>query len=1466
MLDEPGCAPRYWQQPALCYQSSDPYTWFSHPVATPARWAAWGQVDRALDSYLTGEMSPQPLGPPASYSQQQHIVKYSDKDQQMEAWDNDACEAAQKSALDAAHHARVAQGAATRLTLGNVGELVESVGALADTVRRMEERAVLLHERDEARIKVLELENSLAREEALRHKAEQSRNLEQVTIGAQTEQPVLESPPQLVAPAPPSQQMIVPLQREDERVRLDEELAEKLRAHERKVTALMEQSAALAEQQAKQALLLHERQTLMAERQLEAERRQLEAERRREEAERQRAEAEQLGMVGHLQAPPKEEHVTKMPSSPDHKTMEELATARAEIARLASTCEELRDRVDRAEAKQSTDSSGSEMSAISRGRRRHRRKRRSRRRQGDSLDDDDIENFDAEQFRILPVGRKAEPLSERGAAASAQRELDALRLQLRAREERDQARELAEATAARAKAEADLAEAMREIREHRNRAEDSALRLLEAERQRPEQLTSSSVTRLVEDKLALEAARLRDESNKELRRERDRLELDRLERERELANDAARRQRETENLLVKRLEELLSAVTATSRQHADSATQKTTEKEPLVRVAAENVAAVADGAKVEDAARIEGGTNDDIEPTGGEEDSEVGDTKDEPEAEPVLYKTLSSNDEIDNETTTATPRSMLRFDLPQRSSLDAIPGAEYASYGAYDKQEESVRPATPLNDEVPDVLMTMRWAKAARSQRAVTITFGDAPVPSEEAIRHMMSSFGVVSRCGRRQTTAVVLYVDPTSAARAARDYQGPWRVRRVADALSPGPTPRSRQSSAGSRGGRFFDNPQFSAPFSVVETSSRGFEMRTLDVVWGGRELAPKDDREFRAQFQFFGSIARSFRHDDRGMIMFSSPDECDRCLEEYRGPWRIARLATTIQRKPGKANLEEPDRAHMSGSEASPADAAVTARAIRCTFPAEAIATEDELLSTMNRFGTVVRARLGEASAVVMFAKAGEAERAIREYRGPWSVETVASSIAAAAPVTADTTHSAEIVRAASVKVAWNPGAPPPSERQLRLVLDEFGVIDRVVVRRRSAVVLYRNEAAAATAVRAYSGPWRLRRLFRLVKGNAAIKPGVANPAFRAAAPVDDELPTTRRRNPSSKRVQVAEVEDHPLVIEAGAPKDHDSEPGQGVDNDGAIDGEEEFVVEEGEKFPVEELEQHQSHVGEDDDQVPFASGEINDAEDEGDDVEDIQEPVEEEEEEDVEAMESQDRVRLERQERKRAATAELARMSTLSESLASRCIKVSWRIRPKTDAAFAAALADMGIVYVKASPLREKSAIFMFADSEQAARAVETINVSTDAFRAQVVDQPRRGSEPDAPPPTAERMALRERVRHELEESAAPAPGLPALAERCVKVAWAKSKGPASESDFEALMTALGLTFISKVIRTNSAILMFASPQLAHRAVDVINDRRGRNVTVANQKKVIEWTASIVASSSSSNAGSGGSVRLT
>mmetsp|Transcript_22453 Transcript_22453/g.69120 ORF Transcript_22453/g.69120 Transcript_22453/m.69120 type:complete len:386 (+) Transcript_22453:20-1177(+) len=261
---------------------------------------------------------------------------------------------------------------------------------------------------------------------------------------------------------------------------------------------------------------------------------------------------------------------------------------------------------------------------------------------------------------------------------------------------------------------------------------------------------------------------------------------------------------------------------------------------------------------------------------------------------------------------------------------------------------------------------------------------------------------------------------------------------------------------------------------------------------------------------------------------------------------------------------------------------------------------------------------------------------------------------------------------------------------------------------------------------------------------------------------------------------------------------------------------------------------------------------------------------------EEDDNGAASSEQQRRVRRRETISAALASVGE----EEALAARCVKISWKRRPGTEEAFRAALAAVEVTYVRAK-LRDKSAVVMFATSDEAQRAVAVVNHSnkdwTAALTLPLVEKKDddqllgRGASPRSSPssrtklspPNAvsseERVANRRAIKRELsadQDAAAttmsPTGQAPSVSARCIKVTWAKHKRPRDDKDFLATLAAMAMVPVSSKVRKNSAVVMFASPADARAAVDRILKFRDSNdlLQVGSERRSVRWSASVVA----------------
>ena len=82
----------------------------------------------------------------------------------------------------------------------------------------------------------------------------------------------------------------------------------------------------------------------------------------------------------------------------------------------------------------------------------------------------------------------------------------------------------------------------------------------------------------------------------------------------------------------------------------------------------------------------------------------------------------------------------------------------------------------------------------------------------------------------------------------------------------------------------------------------------------------------------------------------------------------------------------------------------------------------------------------------------------------------------------------------------MTWSSGAAVPTEDQLRAVLNAYGPVRQVALKKRSASVMFRDEAGAKNADENYRGPWRLNELGAPGETPKTPPPTVHKPSPRA------------------------------------------------------------------------------------------------------------------------------------------------------------------------------------------------------------------------------------------------------------------------------------------------------------------------------------------------------------------------------
>ena len=1064
-----------WGQPPPHYSTADP--WYdTQPTydygGQDVQQQYWGQLDGALNSYLGGQDVPPPPPPQQQY--------------QTRSWDAQAEGNAKRWAKESSGYAAQAAAQAQRLGLaaGGVGDLASSVGHLSAAVQRMEERTALVQERDSARMRCLELEQAL-NERALQVKAPPS--------------PLRTLPS---APASPARIPInVTLPLSPNVATSTTGLPPRAPSVNTSTTglpsqALVHQADQADSNEARRQAIFRERQVILAERQLLAERRKLEEE--MERADHGVRESVEGGV------PPKVHHP-------------ELTEARVQIATLHGEMKEMRAliRRDNGSPRSSVQNKRSRPSspttdelavkvaekAREDAKRNFERLREELSSHNASLRDQHeahIESLSKKHTAHLETHKMKLEAEAEAAKVRAGAEVDALRHRLEAATDHLHAAELRREQAhAAAGAELDkrrelLAE--EELRRltvpvPRPSVSESHVGRLVSEKllEKKPAVTESRIGALLEQKLASQApavteSRIGALMEAKLASQQPGVSEAQIARLMEVTMDERMRQHQpsvTESQLGRLMEEKLSSIT---QQHAE-------EKHALQAQHLETLHGKIMGLEQE-SARHRG----ELEAERLHKDSEIAQLKLKLEETTHAIRKEAPLQAIRRE-------APLQAHAPAAENIVAAPAAHHKVH--HTAAAEDV-PTIKKEKKKPSAVWTGHAGSNSRLKKAVKVTWGKGPKPSADKIRAALVEFGVVTKVGETPhgKSELVLFGSEAAALNALEKYLGPWRLRPASATLQEDPF-------------HHVPSPEKAAP-------SR-FAARTVEVTWN-ESIPPTNDKELRSQLSYFGDVTRSFRTGHRGVVMFSNHDEAFRCVEEYRGPWTVKLV--NAKKVPPKA-VKRPSTKEE-----------VAARALRVSWRGRSSPpSENDVRDALSNFGTVARCQSGSTHAVVLFGSSREATEALQNYEGPWKL-TKAQEHAPKTPAPAEKVivqTPADVLlekRKATRKVTWSSEAAVPTEDQLRAVLNSYGPVRQVALKKRSAIVMFRDAAGAQNADATYRGPWRLNPL-----GKPGQTPKTPPPTQRPAPRRDHSPP--RHLSPVKRE---APLQAHaPVVEEAVLEKKH-------------------------------------------------------------------------------------------------------------------------------------------------------------------------------------------------------------------------------------------------------------------------------------------------------------------------------------
>ena len=1071
-----------WGQPPPTYNTADP--WYDGAAnydygAGQEVEQRWAVLDGALNSYLGGQDVPPP--PPAPQYQQ------------TQSWDEQASKNAQRWAKESSGYAAQAQAQAARLGLaaGGVGDLASSVGHLSAAVQRMEERTALVQERDAARMRCLELEQALA-ERQQQIQAPPSAPASPMRLPAPVQSPPLSPAPSERAPVHSS-----PV------ATSTTGLPPRAQSMRTSTTGLSQAIVPQPEDpaEARRQAIFRERQVILAERQLLAERRKL-------EEEMAKADAGEIFTEG----------VSAPPSTVTHTHHPELAEARVQIANLHGEMKEMRALISRR--------SGSPRASSERPEKRSRPESPLNNdeaivRAAQNAREDAKRDF--EKLREELASHHKEELSSHHASLRDQHEqyIATLHQKHEAHLESHKTRAEAEAEAVRLKAAAEV-EAMKHrlemalekeqsAREQQEAAHERAVRAVEEKQalalqaeqrmlalpekksvseshvgrlvsqQMPPQVTESRIGALLEEKMASQQpgvsesqiARLMDERMRSHQPALTESQLGRIMDEK-LSQLTSRHAQDTHELQAKHLELVHGKIqTLTEEQAKHRGELRAAQLEKDAEIAALKL-------------QLERATQHAVV------------QREAPLQQSAPVKEVAAAHATHHATHHVRREAPLQAAAAVEQAV-AAPAAHHRAHHAAKAPE--VETTIKKEKKKPSAVWTS--GKTSRLKKAVKVTWGKGPKPTANQIRAALVEYGVVTKVGETPhgKSELVLFGSEHDAENAISNYNGPWRLRPAAAGL---------------------EDPFGHVPSPEKAAPSR-FAARTVEVTWND-SVPPSSDKELRAQLSYFGDVTRSFRTGHRGVVMFSNHEGAHRCIEDYRGPWSV-RLVNAKR-------VQTPKAARRPSTKEE-----VAARALRVSWRGRSSPpSENDVRDALSNFGTVARCQSGSTHAVVLFGSSAEANDALTQYQGPWKLTKAEQHTSVAPPKPQTPAAKAQDLRKATRKVTWSSGAAVPTEDQLRAVLNAYGPVRQVALKKRSAIVMFRDENGAKNADENYRGPWRLNEL-----GAPGETPKTPPPTVHKPSPRAHHSPPRHMKPLESEVVREAPLQHQAPVVQEEAVVSH-------------------------------------------------------------------------------------------------------------------------------------------------------------------------------------------------------------------------------------------------------------------------------------------------------------------------------------
>jgi hypothetical protein len=237
----------------------------------------------------------------------------------------------------------------------------------------------------------------------------------------------------------------------------------------------------------------------------------------------------------------------------------------------------------------------------------------------------------------------------------------------------------------------------------------------------------------------------------------------------------------------------------------------------------------------------------------------------------------------------------------------------------------------------------------------------------------------------------------------------------------------------------------------SVVEPTP---DQLSLKVYWKkGSNDEPSNEEEVAEVFEQFGEVKKVGLKPKAAAVQFTTVEACNNALENYKGPWKIkAFKSLTVDTT---VNLDNTTNTVM-----------------------DTTGVVDETAGVVDVEAEPAVVDLDEEQ-----KPAATVERAVEEPQSTTSEQpksTTSSKASSNTPTSTKLNVLMADMEERSIKISWKSTAfasSPPTQEQLEGAFRQYGEIDKVIIREKNAVMIFKSSSEAVAAETNYAGLFKVR-----------------------------------------------------------------------------------------------------------------------------------------------------------------------------------------------------------------------------------------------------------------------------------------------------------------------------------------------------------------------------------------------------